>query len=67
LLYDHQEDPLQRMNLVESPAHAGLVSSLDRRLTDRLRAVGDEFLPGPDIIRREGYALNERGDIAIES
>lgn len=65
LLYDNQADPTQQRNLVAEPECAGLVAAFDERLTARLRVVGDAFLPGPEITRREGYALGENGDIAI--
>lgn len=38
---------------------------LDARLAARLHAVGDDFAPGPEIVRREGYALWPNGEIAI--
>jgi arylsulfatase A-like enzyme len=66
LLYDNQSDPAQQRNRVGEPKYAELVAALDERLSARLRAIGDEFLSGPEIIRREGYALDENGDIAVD-
>ncbi len=65
LLYDNQEDPLQAHNLVGRPECAGRVADFDARLSARLRAVGDAFLSGPEIIRRQGIPLNAAGDVAI--
>ncbi len=65
LLYDNQQDPAQLHNLVEHPEFAARVADYDQRLTARLQAVGDEFLPGPEIIRRQRLPLNAGGDIAI--
>ena len=65
LLYNHQVDPAQLHNLVGQAEYAGLVAAFDERLTARLAEVGDAFLPGREIIRREHFALNEAGDIAI--
>jgi arylsulfatase A-like enzyme len=64
LLYDNAADPAQLRNLVPDPRHAALVREMDAALTKRLREIGDEFLPGPEIVKREGYALNAKGDIA---
>lgn len=64
LLYDNVADPAQLHNLVPDPQHAALVRELDAALTKRLGEIGDEFLPGPEIVKREGYALNAKGDIA---
>ena len=66
LLYDNAADPAQLHNLVNDPRHAARVRAFDAQLTQRLRAVGDDFLPGQEIIRREGYARNAQGDIAIQ-
>jgi hypothetical protein len=65
LLYDDKADPHQLDNLVGNPAHAGQVRELDAALTVRLQAVGDDFAPGREIVRREGYALSPNGEIAI--
>jgi len=65
LLYDNPADPWQQRNLIADPAQAPLIARLDARLAARLRAVGDDFAPGPEIVRRQGYALDDAGDIAI--
>jgi arylsulfatase A-like enzyme len=65
LLYDNQKDPGQHENLVGDPAYADTVRELDAALEQRLAQVGDDFVSGPEIIRREGYALGAGGDIAI--
>ncbi len=65
LLYDTERDPAQLTNLVTDPAHADKVRELDDALTRRLAEVGDDFAAGPEIIEREGYALDANGEIAI--
>ena len=65
LLYDNQADPLQLRNLIEDPEHADVVRERDEALTRRLDVVGDDFASGPEIVRREGYALGPGGDIAL--
>lgn len=43
LLFDNEEDPYQRHNLVYVPEYADLVASLDERLMQRLAEIGDPF------------------------
>lgn len=64
LLYDNQADPAQLNNLVDQPDYAAQVKVLEARLTARLQAVGDDFAPAKEIIRREAYKLNQQGDIS---
>ena len=52
LLYDNQTDPYQMQNLVEKPAHRQLQSRMERLLDGKLKAAGDEFLPGARYIER---------------
>ncbi len=58
LLYDNAEDPFQLRNLVADPACAAIRSDLEERLRARLAQTGDEFLPGPELIRRCGYRVD---------
>ncbi len=66
LLYDNSDDPWQVRNLVDDPTHAARVAELDARLTARLCDVGDDFVDGHEIARRENFDLNQAGDIAIK-
>ncbi|HUT19322.1 MAG TPA: sulfatase [Anaerolineae bacterium] len=63
LLFDNEEDPYQMENLVDRPAYAALVRDLDAWLQRRLDALGDEFLPGLEYIRRWGYPVDETGTV----
>ena len=65
LLYDNVEDPAQMNNLIDNPEYVEIVADFDRKLTERLRAVGDDFLPGPEYLKRQNIALNKDGDIEI--
>ncbi|HPA20343.1 MAG TPA: sulfatase [Verrucomicrobiae bacterium] len=58
LLYDNAEDPFQQRNLVADPAFAKIRADLEERLRARLAQTGDEFLPGPELIRRCGYKVD---------
>lgn len=52
LLYDNQADPYQKNNLINRPEHAAWQASLDRRLQDRLDAMGDPFEDGWTLLKR---------------
>ena len=65
LLFDNEQDPYQLHNLAGEPAHAGLQQHLDRWLQRRLDAMGDEFLPGMDYIRRWGYPVDSLETVII--
>ncbi|MDA9764807.1 sulfatase-like hydrolase/transferase [Opitutales bacterium] len=60
LLYDNEADPFQMDNLVNKPAHASLQKKLDDRLNELLTKTRDEFLPGPELIKRSGYVVSSR-------
>ena len=65
LLFDNLADPAQLNNLVSDRRYAAQVEALDAALTKRLKAVGNDFLPGAAILKQEGYVLDARGEIAI--
>lgn len=63
LLYDNLKDPYQQRNLVGNPNAAGRVARLDRRLSALLKRNGDEFLPGPEYLRKWGYEVDATGTV----
>jgi len=63
LLYDNSADPYQLENLVNRPEHAALQDELDAALSRKLRATGDDFLPGDEYVRRWGYITDEKGTV----
>lgn len=63
LLYDNESDPYQMKNLVSEPAYRLVRDQLDARLSARLTAAGDEFLSGPEYMRRWGYPADETGAV----
>jgi arylsulfatase A-like enzyme len=67
LMYDNEKDTYQQTNLVERREHGALRKELDRILNKRLRETRDDFLSGPDLIRRSGYVIgrNETVDYNI--
>ena len=66
-LFDNEEDPFQQRNLVASAAHRGLRDDLEDSLRIRLRETGDDFAPGPELIRRCGYRVDQSGTVAYNN
>jgi hypothetical protein len=67
LLYNNECDPYQFHNLCGDGAARDLRRKLDEILNRRLAAIGDEFLPGEEYLRRWGYPLDPvTGDIPIK-
>lgn len=60
LLYDNEADPFQLNNLVGLRDHARLQQELDEHLNHLLKQSRDEFLPGPELVRRSGYVIDEK-------
>lgn len=54
LLYDNQADPFQKQNLAGKEHYRDLQSRMERMLDGKLRAAGDEFLPGASYVERAG-------------
>ena len=52
LLYDNQADPYQKQNLVGNSRYRDLQAGLERTLDKKLKAAGDEFLPGARYVER---------------
>lgn len=63
LLYDDVNDPYQQQNLVGRPEAAEVQAKLDQQLSARLKAYGDEFLPGERYIEKWGYKVDKNGTI----
>lgn len=63
LLYDNKVDPYQENNLVGNPQYASIQAELEKRLTKRLNAHNDQFLPGPEYIKKWGYTVNSTGTV----
>jgi arylsulfatase A-like enzyme len=63
LLYDDVKDPYQQHNLIGQSEAAEVQAQLDRQLTERLKAYGDEFHPGERYIENWGYQVDKNGTI----
>ncbi len=63
LLYDNKIDPWQLDNLVNRDEVADIQAKLEALLQRELAAIGDDFLPGLDYIKRWGYPLDDTGTV----
>ncbi len=63
LLYDNERDPYQLVNLCHSFAYTELRAGLDRLLSEKLKEINDEFLPGEEYIKKWGYEVDEEGTV----
>ena len=63
LLFDNEKDPYQMNNLVGNLDYSHLQIEMDNWLTERLKADGDEFLPGMDYIKKWKYPLDKTGTV----
>jgi arylsulfatase A-like enzyme len=63
LLYDNQRDPQQLKNLANQAESGELQKRLDALLAGKLKAAGDDFLPGTKYIDKWGYKVNSRGTV----
>jgi len=61
LLFDNLSDPYQISNLVNQTESASLQAELDVTLMRKLKAAGDDFLPGVDYIKKWGYQVESDG------
>lgn len=61
LLFDNLKDPQQQTNLLPDPGAAARAAELDQLLTRKLAAQHDALLPGPEYIKKWGYAVGPDG------
>lgn len=60
LLYDNQNDPLQMNNLVEDKSSAQLLSTMEKKLQDKLCEIGDPFKPRDYYLKKWGYEIESK-------
>lgn len=66
LLFDNENDPYQRTNLVGLPDYARLQAELNAILEKKLTEAHDEFLPGAAYLRRWGYKVDAGGTVPYQ-
>jgi arylsulfatase A-like enzyme len=63
LFFDNQEDPFQLNNLVNDKKHQQIQHDLDLKINQLLIRSNDQFLPGPEYIKKWGYLTNNSGTV----
>ncbi len=63
LLFDNQADPYQTNNLANQTNSSKLQAELDSKLTEKLKANGDAFLPGDAYVKKWGYQVDTNGTV----
>ncbi|WP_430427077.1 sulfatase family protein [Maribacter litoralis] len=63
LLFDNINDPYQLNNLVGNEGAAAIQDDMEKILSERLKATGDEFLPGLNYIKKWGYPIDKTGTV----
>ncbi len=66
LLYDNQEDPYQRRNLIGDEKHTPVQEELEQRLQAELKRCGDSFLPGRQYVEKWGYQTDANGTVPYQ-
>ncbi len=63
LLYDNKKDPYQLDNLCDKPQYSELQKKMEAVLAKKLKQTNDQFLPGPEYIKKWGYVVGENGTV----
>jgi len=63
LMFDNLKDPYQMNNVVSAPEYAKVRKELDNKLMKKLKALGDEFRPGMEYIKKWGYVVDKTGTV----
>ncbi len=63
LLYDNAKDPYQMNNLCNKPECAGVQKQMEAILARKLKETNDQFLPGPEYVKKWGYAVDKTGTV----
>ena len=63
LLYDNDKDPYQLNNLCNKPRYSKLQKEMETILSRKLKQTNDQFLPGPEYIKKWGYVVGKNGTV----
>ena len=63
LLYDNEKDPYQLNNLCNKPRYGKLQKEMEAILSQKLKQTHDDFLPGPEYIKKWGYVVDSSGTV----
>jgi len=63
LLYDNEKDPYQLNNLCNKPRYSKLQNEMEVILSQKLKQTHDDFLPGPEYIKKWGHLVDKSGTV----
>ena len=63
LFFDNEKDPYQMTNLVGNESHSSVQKEMAALLRKKLKECGDEFLTGPEYIKKWHYKPDKNGSI----
>ncbi|MCD6394897.1 MAG: sulfatase [Planctomycetes bacterium] len=63
LLYDNLNDPHQLNNLCNKPEYARVQKQMEVILARKLKETNDQFLSGPEYIKKWGYTVGKNGTV----
>ncbi|MCL4483972.1 MAG: sulfatase [Bacteroidetes bacterium] len=63
LLFDNLKDPFQLKNLVKDQKSQKTREGLELKLTQLLKKINDQFLPGQEYIKKWGYVTDKTGTV----
>lgn len=66
MLFDNQADPYQQRNLIGQPLFRTVEADLQSRLEKELSRCGDEFLSGPEYVKKWGYQTDRMGTVPYQ-
>ncbi|MEX2512805.1 MAG: sulfatase [Cyclobacteriaceae bacterium] len=67
LLYDNEQDPYQKHNLVDQPQFAQLQTHLEGLLQEKLQLTNDEFLPADQYMEKWNYLYDQNDSLRNEN
>ena len=67
LLFDLKSDPFQLNNLIGNPAYEKTSKKLEELLSRELKALEDDFLPGPSYLKKFGHRVDSTGTVPYEN
>jgi len=63
LLYDNAKDPYQMNNLCNKTKYARVQKQMEAILARKLKETNDQFLSGPEYIKKWGYVVDKNGTV----
>jgi hypothetical protein len=67
LLYDNAKDPYQMNNLCNKPEYARVQKQMEAILARKLKETNDQFLSGPEYIKKWGYTVDKNGTVPYKN